>query len=125
MSPALRAQTRDLLIEARADNKDGALRPGMFATALLLVGDEVQPTVPVEALRVEGTVKRLFLAREGQAFEMVVRTGVTKDGRVVVLEPLDDKTHVILKPPPGLQDGSTIRVSGAAPAPAPAAKAGK
>lgn len=109
VSPALRASTRDLIIEASAKNADGALRPGMFATAKLAVGEETQPTVPVDAIRAEGTVKRLFLARNGQAFEVVVSTGVEKDGRVAVLEPLAAGEQVIVRPPPGLRDGASIQ----------------
>jgi RND family efflux transporter MFP subunit len=109
VSPALRQNTRDLIVEASAPNADGALRPGMFATARLAVGEEEQPTVPVAAVKVEGTVRRLFLARNGQAFEVVVQTGVEKDGRIAVLEPLAAGEKVILSPPPGLRDGSSIQ----------------
>jgi membrane fusion protein (multidrug efflux system) len=109
VSPALRPNTRDLIVEALAPNLDGALRPGMFATVLLLVGEEEHPTVPSEAIKSEGTVRRMFLARDGHAFELVVRTGVQKDGRIAVLEPLTDKDNVILNPPPGLRDGSSIQ----------------
>lgn len=109
VSPALRPNTRDLIVEASAPNGDGALKPGMFATAKLRVSEEEQPTVPVSAIKAEGTVRRLFLARNGQAFEMVVQTGVEKDGRVAVLEPLAAGEKVILTPPPGLRDGSSIQ----------------
>lgn len=109
ISPTLRTNTRDLIVEASAKNDDLALRPGMFATARLSVGDEEQPTVPVSAIKADGTVKRMFLARNGQAFELVVRTGVEKEGRVAVLEPLAAGDKVILSPPPGLHDGSSIQ----------------
>src|SRR6185295_14288566 len=109
VSPALRAGTRDLIIEAEASNHDGSLKPGMFATVLLGTGEEEQPTVPLEAIKSEGTIKRMFLARNGQAYEMVVPTGVEKDGRVAVLEPLEAGQKVIVKPPPGLHDGTTIQ----------------
>jgi RND family efflux transporter MFP subunit len=108
VSPALRQNTRDLIIEASAKNDDLALKPGMFATAKLAVGEEEQPTVPVEAIRSDDTVRRMFLAREGSAFEIIVRTGEKKDGRVAVLEPLNAGEKVIISPPPGLHDGSTI-----------------
>jgi RND family efflux transporter MFP subunit len=109
LSPALRPGTRDMIVEAFAENEDRALMPGMFATVLLTVGEEEQPTVPADAIKIEGTVRRLFLAKEGAAYEMVVRTGVEKDGRIAVLEPLSTDDLVILKPPPGLQDGSAIQ----------------
>jgi membrane fusion protein, multidrug efflux system len=111
VSPALRPQTRDLILEARAENPESALRPGMFATVELAVGEERLPTVPVDALVVDGTIKRIFLAREDRAFELVVQTGAQRDGRIAVLEPLDEQTQVIARPPPGLRDGAAIKVN--------------
>lgn len=116
LSPTLRASTRDLLVEARASNADAALRPGMFATVELTVGEEALPTVPEDAIASEGTVKTIFLAREGRAFALVVRTGIKKDGRVAVFEALDDKTRVIRNPPPGLRDGAAITIGTPKPA---------
>lgn len=109
VSPALRVNTRDLIIEASAKNADGALKPGMFAVVKLVVGEEDSPTVPEDAVRSDGTVKRVFLAKDGRAFELVARTGVTKDGRVALLEPLGPNERVIVNPPAGLQDGSSIQ----------------
>jgi membrane fusion protein (multidrug efflux system) len=109
VSPALRANTRDLIVEATAPNDGGALKPGMFATVLLKTGEEEQATVPKEAITADGTIKRLFLAKNGQAYEMVVRLGAEKDGRVAVLEPLTKDDQVIVKPPPGLRDGSQVQ----------------
>jgi membrane fusion protein (multidrug efflux system) len=109
ISPTLRASTRDLIIEASAKNADNLLRPGMFATVSLVVGEEDQPTVPVDAIKEDGTIKRMFLAKNGSAFEMIVRTGVTRDGRIAIFEPLTAGQSVIVKPPPGLRDGSTIQ----------------
>lgn len=108
VSPALRAQTRDLLVEASAPNAAGELKPGMFTTVRLVIGEEEQPTVPLEAIKMDGTVRRLFVAREKRAIELVVKTGLVKDGRITVYEPLAPDTQVILKPPPGLSDGSAV-----------------
>lgn len=125
LGPALRAQTRDLVVEAVAPNPDGALRPGMFATVRLLTGEEELPTVPTDAVRVEGATRRIFLARQGQAWEMVVRTGAERDGRIAVIEPLTPDQQVIRRPPPGLHDGSSVTerstAAATAAAPAPAA----
>jgi len=114
LSPALRPATRDLVIEARAPNADGALRPGMFATVELTTGEEDLPTVPADAIVSDGSTRRVFLAREGHAFELVVRTGVTREGRIALLEPLDAQSKVIVKPPPGLRDGAAIAEGAAA-----------
>jgi membrane fusion protein (multidrug efflux system) len=109
VSPALRAQTRDLIIEASAKNEDGALKPGMFATVKLVTGEEDQPTVPLDAIKQDGTVRRLFVAKDKLAIEMVVKTGLVKDGRIAVFEPFAADTQVIVRPPPGLSDGSAIQ----------------
>ena len=62
----------------------------------------------MEAIRADGTTKRLFLIENDKAVEMVVQTGSTKDGRIAVLEKLAPKAKVIVKPPEGLRDGSAI-----------------
>jgi membrane fusion protein (multidrug efflux system) len=108
VSPALRTLQRDLLVEAKAPNPDGALRPGMFATVLASLGQERVATVPDDAIVAEGDVRRLFLAREGRAFELVIRTGGSRDHRTVVYEDLPADTLVIRRPPTTLRDGAQI-----------------
>ncbi len=110
VSPTLRPATRDLIVEASAPNGDGALRPGMFATVLLLAGEEELPTVPAEAIKVDGTVRRLFVAKDGAAHELVVRTGVAEGGRIAVHEALANGEPVIVSPPPGLRDGTPLQL---------------
>ncbi len=112
VSPNLRANTRDLVVEGTTPNADQALRPGMFAVVKLVVGESEQPTVPVTALRKDGSIKRIFLARDKSAFEVVVRTGETKDGRVAVLDALKSGERVIVNPPPTVFDGSAISEGG-------------
>lgn len=108
VSPALRPATRDLIIEAIAQNADRSLMPGMFATVLLELGRESQLTVPRSAIKVDGTVRRVFLARNNEAYEVVVQTGVEDEGQVAVLDSVEDSDRVILNPPVELRDGSPI-----------------
>ncbi len=113
LSPTLRTTTRDLLLEAQAKNDELKLKPGMFATVRLTVGEEELPTVPTAAIKTDGTVRRLFVARGATAYEMIVRTGVTKDGRIAVYETFKPEDLAIVNPPAGLFDGATIQVKGA------------
>jgi membrane fusion protein (multidrug efflux system) len=119
VSPALRTMQRDLLVEARAPNPDGVLRPGMFATVQAKLGEETVATVPDDSIRTEGDVRRLFLARDGRAFELVVRTGITRESRTVIYEDLAVDTAVIRQPPLTLHDGDPIAAGGARAAAAP------
>jgi len=54
------------------------------------------------------------LVRDGHAFEMVVRTGVTRDQRIALLEELTPETLVVLNPPAALHDGSAVTTTVAA-----------
>jgi RND family efflux transporter MFP subunit len=111
ISPVLRTMQRDLLVEATAANADGALRPGMLATVIASLGDEMVATVPEDAIRSDGDVRRMFLARDGRAFELVVRTGVTRDGRTVIYDDVEADALTIRRPPKSLRDGVPINVA--------------
>ncbi|MBL9037838.1 MAG: efflux RND transporter periplasmic adaptor subunit [Archangium sp.] len=108
VAPNLRPSTRDLLVEAVVPNADGALKPGMFATTRLVTGESPQATVPVDAIVADGTTKRLFLAKDNKAIELVVQTGSEKDGRVAVIDSLQPTDIIIVKPPSTLRDGAAI-----------------
>lgn len=112
LSPTLRANTRDLLLEAQAKNDELKLKPGMFATVRLVVGEEDLPTVPVDAIKVDGTVRRLFVARGATAYEMIVRTGVTREGRTAIYESFKPEDSAIVNPPVALFDGAAIQLKG-------------
>lgn len=105
---ALRSRTRDLVVEALLDAADPALRPGMFAR--VEVEGTAQPTlsVPENALRESGIAKHLFVVREGRAFELVARTGLSRDGRVAILTDLNPGDLVVLDPPADLRDGRQV-----------------
>jgi membrane fusion protein (multidrug efflux system) len=109
IAPALRPQTRDLIVEAVVANKDGALKAGMFATVRLLVGTEEQLTVPEAAVKAEEATRRLFVARNKKAVELVVRVGETRDGRVAILDDLQPTDQVVINPPPALRDGTALQ----------------
>ncbi len=112
VSPNLRANTRDLLVEGTVANPEAKLRPGMFAVVKLVVAESEQPTVPEAAVRREGSVKRIFLARDKLAYELVVRTGEVKDGRVAILDALKVGERVVVNPPATLFDGSAVKEGG-------------
>ena len=48
VGPAVRRQSRDLLVEAVVANPQRRLLPGMFATARLVLGSEPRPVVPAD-----------------------------------------------------------------------------
>jgi len=108
ISPALREGTRDLLVEAVADNPDHLLRPGMFATVHVGVGEQELPTVPASAVvRGEGRT-RVWVVREGRATPHLVRLGPERDGVVAILSGISADDAVVAEPPADLVDGTRV-----------------
>jgi membrane fusion protein (multidrug efflux system) len=84
VAPALREATRDLVFEAVTSNADGALKPGMFATAWLEAGMESTVMVPQTALWKSGETVRAFVIKNGHLEERVVHVARELGGRAAV-----------------------------------------
>jgi membrane fusion protein (multidrug efflux system) len=108
VSPMLRESTRDLVVEAVADNPDHALRPGMFATVHVGVGETPRPTVPSTAVVHKDGKTLVWLVRDGRAIPQVVRVGPERDGRVAVLSGAAVGDLVVEAPPGDLVDGTRV-----------------
>lgn len=108
VSPNVRVVSRDLVIEAVAKNPDGALRPGMFATARLQVGEEKQVVAPVDALKVEDGVARVFAVEGGEISERVVQVGEKKDGQVALVQGARAGDALVVRPGAEVKDGAKV-----------------
>lgn len=116
VGPALKADSRSLVVEAMVPNRRGELRPGLFATARieLPVGAPL-PMAPAGAVRTEAGVSRLFVVADGRAELRFVQLGRTLDGHVEVLRGLKVGDRVVTGAPAGLGDGAPVtdRAAGA------------
>ncbi|MCP3100797.1 efflux RND transporter periplasmic adaptor subunit [Myxococcus sp. K15C18031901] len=108
IGPTVRADSRDLVVEAVVDNPDRKLRPGMFATAHLQLTEHALPSVPKATLVVDGETTRLFTVVEGHIEERVVQTGPERDGRVAVVEGVKPGERVVSQPGPQVKDGTPV-----------------
>lgn len=109
LSPKLRAQSRDQLIEVAIDNADGALRPGMFATARLVIGEDRLPSVPASAVVGRSPSERVFVVKNSRVEERIVSTGVKSGDRVAMRKGVLAGEVVVLSPNEKLTDGATVR----------------
>jgi membrane fusion protein (multidrug efflux system) len=111
MGPALRGSSRDLVVEAVVANPDGKLRPGMFVTARLDLGSKPEPVVPEDTLRVEGSIRRLFVLneKEKRVEERIVQVGETDKGAISVLDGVKPGEHVVVHPSETLSDGQRVQ----------------
>jgi Cu(I)/Ag(I) efflux system membrane fusion protein len=94
--PTVDEKTRTLTARAEVVNKDGALRPGMYATALIRPAAAKALTVPTEAVLPTGTQNLVFVNRgDGQFIPRPVAVGVHGDSLVEVVQGLKPGDEVI------------------------------
>jgi membrane fusion protein, multidrug efflux system len=105
---AMRTQSRDLLVEAVVDNKNGKLRPGMFAVAHLIVGELNQPVVPIAAVRQDTDLARAFTIRDGHAEEHLVQLGRHLGNDIVVLSGLKVGDKIVARVTDDIRDGVKV-----------------
>ncbi len=110
LAPALAGGDRTLGIEADIANPDGALRPGSFVRAELVLDSAARTLVipPAALVRFAG-IDKVFIAEKDLAVERRVKIGRSEDTRLEVLEGLKAGDSLVLDPGK-LQGGAALRV---------------
>jgi membrane fusion protein, copper/silver efflux system len=94
--PSIDEKTRTLTARAEVVNQDGALRPGMYATAIIRRPTAQTLTVPTEAVLPTGTQNLVFVNRgDGQFMPRPVAVGVRGDSLVEIVRGLKPGDEVI------------------------------
>jgi membrane fusion protein (multidrug efflux system) len=78
---------RSIMVRGRLDNREGLLRPGMFARARLVLGSRNEAVMVSEASLIpDRDVQYVYVVRDKMAHRVAVRTGVRQDGKVEILD---------------------------------------
>ena len=110
VSPAVRVDQRALTVEAVAQNKDGRLKPGLFATALIQHGSPTPAlTVPDGAVETVSGTSRVYVVKNGKAEERIVTLGEKVGDRVEVTTGLNSGEVVAAEPRGRITDGMAVR----------------
>jgi membrane fusion protein (multidrug efflux system) len=119
INPLLDANGRALVIRAQVHNKDGGLRPGMFARVRLFTSG-IQDTlvVPEESLFPVGDDKYVYKVVDGKATRQKIQIGARREGRVEVVNGLTAEDVVVTAGVIKLREGVAVRVANT---PSPAA----
>jgi cobalt-zinc-cadmium efflux system membrane fusion protein len=101
ISPTVDPTSRRVAVRADVENRDGALKPEMFATFVLATGQPADAIgVPSASVIYEGDSARVWVAHGGRSLELrQIRVGPSQGARVAVLS--------------GLQAGETVVTGGA------------
>lgn len=120
INPLIDANGRSIVIRAQVPNKDGNLRPGMFARVRLFTsGLRDTMVVPEESLFPVGDDKYVYKVVEGKALRQKIEIGARRDGRVEVMNGLTPEDVVVTAGVIKLREGAAVRVANSPAAPAP------
>jgi cobalt-zinc-cadmium efflux system membrane fusion protein len=99
VAAAIDPATRRLLVRATVDNKDGLLKPEMFANVTIYSGgDHLAVGVPKQALIYEGDQVRVWVAHEDKSIELrQIKTGLTNGDLVEVDGNLKPGEQIVTK----------------------------
>jgi RND family efflux transporter MFP subunit len=110
VSPSVRVDQRALTVEAIAPNKDGRLKPGLFATALIQQGAPAPAlTVPETAVETVSGTSRVYVVKDGKAEERIVTLGEKISGRIEVATGVTGGEAVVAEPRGRITDGMPVR----------------
>jgi membrane fusion protein (multidrug efflux system) len=109
VGPAVRAESRALVVEAIVPNPKSLLQPGLFATARIeLPAARASVMVPAAAVKSDGGVFKLFIAKGDRAEARLVQVGREAAGHLEILRGLAAGERVVSPHVPGLADGALI-----------------
>jgi cobalt-zinc-cadmium efflux system membrane fusion protein len=99
VASSLDPSSRRLMVRANIDNPDGVLKAEMFASVAVIVDDNGPMTaIPREAVVYEGSLARVWVARDDQAIELrPVKVGLVGGGLVQVLDGLAPGEKIITR----------------------------
>ena len=118
IEPAVDESTRTVLLRARLPNPGVRLKPGMFARVSLdLERRDNALLVPEQAIMPRGDGRYVFRVADGKAQLVKIEMGVRRPGVVEVLKGLEAGDVIVIDGQLRLQDGATVSVPGAKPAP--------
>jgi membrane fusion protein, multidrug efflux system len=109
IGPAVRQQSRDAIVEAVVDNPGHDLRPGMFVTAEVALGEQVLPAVPRSAVKVDGSQRRVFVAGGGRLEERVVQVFERSGDDVPVVSGVKAGEQVVAVLTADVRDGARTK----------------
>ena len=95
--PYAEAKTRTIKVRLDFKNTELLLKPDMFAEVSIYAGKQKNALViPSEAVIRSGTRDKVLVARGGGKFEpRTITTGVASDGKVIVLDGLEEGEEVV------------------------------
>jgi membrane fusion protein, multidrug efflux system len=111
VSPALRSDSRALIVEAVVANADNRLRPGLFATARIEQAEKTPALlIPGTAVQKMATANRVFIVVGDRVEERLITLGQTAGDLVEAASGLAPGDRVVTSGLERLKDGALVKV---------------
>lgn len=112
ISPTIDTENGTFRATALIDNKAGHLAPGMFGRFTIAYERHANALViPSHALLDEDEMTSVYVVRDGAVARRVISIGIKENGRVEVLDGLQEDDQVVVVGHSGLRDGSKVLAS--------------
>jgi membrane fusion protein (multidrug efflux system) len=119
INPLIDANGRSIVIRAQVPNRDGRLRPGMFARVRLFTSSSKETlVVPEESLFPVGDDKYVYKVVDNKAQRQKVEIGQRRDARVEIVNGLAREDVVVTAGVIKLREGAAVTIANN-PAPTP------
>jgi RND family efflux transporter MFP subunit len=111
--PSLEEKTRTLSIEALVPDKEGILKPGLFARVILYTGGMKETVVvPITAILYEGDRTRTYVVEGDRAKERLVKLGNKYGEEIEITEGIREGEKVVIAGQQGLSEGAKVNFQG-------------
>lgn len=112
ISPIIDPSTRTFVVEVEVPNDDFRLKPGGFAKAKILVGEQDHvATIPLKGLDTFAGVQKIFVIEQGIAKEAQVQIGDQTNEWVEIIQPkLNEGAIIATSAQRILSDGSAVEI---------------
>ncbi|BFU93562.1 MAG: putative Multidrug efflux transporter, membrane fusion protein [Nitrospira sp.] len=109
IDPRVDSVNRTIFVRAIVPNQDGRLRPGLFATVDVTLGQDIRAVlIPEEAVFVQRDQSTVFRVQDGTARLTGLVTGAHEHGMVQVKEGLSAGDQIVRTGTHKLQDGMAV-----------------
>jgi membrane fusion protein, multidrug efflux system len=122
VNPLLDAAGRAVVLRAQLNNRDGGLKPGMFARVRLTLSETgTAIVVPEQAVFMQGEDQVMYRVVDGRAQRTKVEVGQRREGKAEIVQGISASDTIVLAGWQRLRDGAPVRPAGSG-APGGAAK---